>query len=152
MNDVEQHQLQAAANFQIKASSTGCESFSELLRSIPTIAFDTIDHWILLNRLSCSFGISGTVLSWVQSYLTGRSYSVCIGLLASAVTCCTVYPRDRSSAPCFSQFTHLQFPQSVSHTSSLSSSMQTTPNFSFRNHLTPPQNTTSVLPSLPSDT
>ena len=109
MNDVEQHQLQAAANFQIKASSTGCESFSELLRSIPTIALDTIDHWILLNRLSCSFGISGTVLSWVQSYLTGRSYSVCIGLLASAVTSCTVYPRDRSSAPCFSQFTHLQF-------------------------------------------
>jgi len=35
-------------------------------------AFDTIDHWILLNRLSCSFGISGTVLSWVQSYLTDR--------------------------------------------------------------------------------
>jgi len=36
-------------------------------------AFDTIDHSVLLKRLSCSFGVAGNVLSWIQSYLTGRT-------------------------------------------------------------------------------
>ena len=41
-------------------------------------AFDTIDHSILLSRLQTSFGISGTVLSWFQSYLLDRSQTVCV--------------------------------------------------------------------------
>jgi len=32
-------------------------------------AFDTIDHFILLERLSSWFGISSTALSWIKSYL-----------------------------------------------------------------------------------
>ena len=32
-------------------------------------AFDTINHFILLNRLEKSFGIHGLALSWFQSYL-----------------------------------------------------------------------------------
>ena len=45
-------------------------------------AFDTIDHAVLLKRLSCSFGITGTVHSCrLQSYLTGR-----IGSHSSPVT------------------------------------------------------------------
>ena len=32
-------------------------------------AFDTVDHSVLLKRLSCSFGVAGNVLSWIQSYL-----------------------------------------------------------------------------------
>ena len=35
-------------------------------------AFDTIDHGILLHRLQHVFGIQGTVLSWIRSYLTKR--------------------------------------------------------------------------------
>ena len=39
-------------------------------------AFDTIDHTILLERLSSWFGISGTALNWIKSYLSSRSFYV----------------------------------------------------------------------------
>ena len=42
-------------------------------------AFDTIDHSILLKRLSERCGIKGTVLKWFKSYLTGREQTVAIG-------------------------------------------------------------------------
>ena len=39
-------------------------------------AFDTIDHNILLYRLSHHFGINNSVLSWFRSYLNNRSHCV----------------------------------------------------------------------------
>jgi hypothetical protein len=46
-------------------------------------AFDVIDHDILFDRLQYSFGISGTALSWIRSYLTDRSQCVSIGSVHS---------------------------------------------------------------------
>ena len=41
-------------------------------------AFDTVDHTILLNRLSSDFGISGQAYSWFDSYLRNRFQSISI--------------------------------------------------------------------------
>ena len=41
-------------------------------------AFDTIDHAILIERLSRTFGLSGRVLDWFRSYLIGRTQSVVV--------------------------------------------------------------------------
>ena len=48
-------------------------------------AFDTIDHHILLERLRITMGLSGTVLSWFESYVTGRSQSVIVNCLQSSI-------------------------------------------------------------------
>ena len=42
-------------------------------------AFDTVDHTILLDRLSNSFGITDSALRWFRSFLTDRSVSVVFG-------------------------------------------------------------------------
>ena len=42
-------------------------------------AFDTINHSLLLNRLSLEAGIGGTVLQWISSYLTDRTQKVIVG-------------------------------------------------------------------------
>jgi hypothetical protein len=41
-------------------------------------AFDTVDHQILLNRLSSKVGIRGSVLAWFKSYLSDHSQKVII--------------------------------------------------------------------------
>jgi len=51
-------------------------------------AFDTIDHTILLNRLSTRFGITGLPLAWLTSYLSARTHSVCVGNSFSPITDC----------------------------------------------------------------
>jgi hypothetical protein len=47
-------------------------------------AFDTVDHDILLRRLETSFGISGLVLKWLKSFLTGRVQAVAFRGVVSA--------------------------------------------------------------------
>ena len=39
-------------------------------------AFDTVNHQILLKRLIHEYGITGRVIEWIQSYLTGRTQFV----------------------------------------------------------------------------
>ena len=41
-------------------------------------AFDMVDHAILLSRLESRFGITGTVLQWLESYLKDRKQHVLI--------------------------------------------------------------------------
>ena len=46
-------------------------------------AFDSLDHEILLTRLSTSFGIRGVVLKWFRSYHTDRKFTIKLNNAAS---------------------------------------------------------------------
>lgn len=46
-------------------------------------AFDTVNHQIMLNRLKDVVGMSGTVVKWFASYLSGRTFGVFINQIAS---------------------------------------------------------------------
>ena len=46
-------------------------------------AFDTVSFHLLMNRLLNRFGITGTVLQWIDSYLTDRTQKVMIDEFSS---------------------------------------------------------------------
>ena len=53
-------------------------------------AFDTVDHGIVLDRLQVAFGIQGTALSWIESFVRGRTQRVSFASShssSSPVTC-----------------------------------------------------------------
>ena len=43
------------------------------------VAFDTVEHKVLLSNLQNNFGISGTTLEWFRNYLNHRDMTVKIG-------------------------------------------------------------------------
>jgi hypothetical protein len=47
-------------------------------------AFDTVDHHIFTQRLSKSYGVSGSAIAWFESYLSDRVQSVRLGTDRSA--------------------------------------------------------------------
>ena len=62
------------------------ETFSKMLM-LPAVllllcwvfsAFDTIDHDIVVHMLHYDYALSGHVLKWIKSYLSGHSFSVCV--------------------------------------------------------------------------
>ena len=52
-------------------------------------AFDTISHEILLQRMQRRFGVSGTALDWIESYLSERHQYVKLGRHRSSTVKCT---------------------------------------------------------------
>jgi len=63
-------------------------------------AFDTINHDILLTRLSSLFGIHGSVLNWFNSYLSSRTFCVkCNDCFSSLHTSLYGVPRGSVLGP-----------------------------------------------------
>lgn len=65
-------------------------------------AFDTVDHDILLEVLQNQYGVKGTAINWVDSYLRPRSCKVNVGSAYSAprsLQCCV--PQGSCSGPWF---------------------------------------------------
>ena len=94
-------------------NAIGSQKLSCLCLLDLSAAFDTIDHNILITRLSSWFGIQGSVLNWFESYLTSRSF-------------CVKYDKDFSSEHFFlwcssrlcsrsSTFCHVYYPTQHSH-------------------------------------
>ena len=76
--------LLRVTNDLLMACDRGSVSILSLLDL--SAAFDTLDHNILLKRLTLSFGISAVVLRWLESYLTERNQTVLAGGRASQPT------------------------------------------------------------------
>ena len=70
-------------------------------------AFDTLEHGLLLDRLSFAFGVSGSALRWIRSYLNGRKQFVKMGDATSPTTDSTIgVPQGSVLGPAlFSLFT-----------------------------------------------
>ena len=63
-------------------------------------AFDTITHSILLSRLSASFGVSGTALLWLSSYIIGQSQTVRLeNSTSSTLNCSAGVPQGSVLGP-----------------------------------------------------
>ena len=65
-----------------EAADAGCATV--LVELDLSAAFDTIDHAVLLNRLLVTFGVTGTALNWIKSYLTARISFVKIDSISSS--------------------------------------------------------------------
>ena len=65
-----------------------------------SLAFDTVDHYLLLQKLEDCIGIKETALEWIRSYLTGRTQKVSIGsVMSSPVTLTSGVPQGSVLRP-----------------------------------------------------
>ena len=56
-----------------------CKEVTCLILLDLSVAFNMVDHQLLLNHLRFRFGMEGKCLEWIESYLTGRNQQVVIG-------------------------------------------------------------------------
>ena len=76
--------VSAAATLPRLPFSGCCRIYIALLALLDvSAAFDTVDHDILLERLSKSFGITGSAHHWIRSFLTSRTQTVHVGTSTS---------------------------------------------------------------------
>ena len=59
------------------------QKVSQLVLIDLSTVFDTVDHDILLNIVSCTIGVSGTALGLFNSYHQSRSQRICINGIVS---------------------------------------------------------------------
>ena len=70
--------------------TSACDRQTTVLLSLDiSAAFDSTDHDILLERLGTDFGISGSALGWLRSFLMGRAQYVAVGTERSLPPNCT---------------------------------------------------------------
>uniref|UniRef100_A0A672G1H3 Reverse transcriptase domain-containing protein n=1 Tax=Salarias fasciatus TaxID=181472 RepID=A0A672G1H3_SALFA len=72
--------LKVSSDIMMSADSGSC---TVLVLLDLSSAFDTVDHQVLLCRLRDHVGLSGSVLQWFTSYLSGRSFCVSINQVKS---------------------------------------------------------------------
>ena len=90
--------LQSAYRVHHSTETAVLKVLSDILRAVDkgdlavltlldlSAAFDTVDHETLLRRLEISYGIDGSVLGWLRSYLDDRKQSVRCGSSTSTPT------------------------------------------------------------------
>ena len=64
-----------------QATDNKCEAVLVMLDL--SVAFDTIDHAILLDRLGYCYGFSQMVLRWIKSYLKDRAQCIALDKILS---------------------------------------------------------------------
>ena len=70
------------------------QSYVILLLLDLSAVFDTVDHKIVLQRLSCRFGIDGKTLRWFKSYRENRKQVVNVKGSTSCSNWGVAYPKD----------------------------------------------------------
>ena len=51
-------------------------------------AFDTVDFEVLLQRMSGDFGVNGSALNWLRTFVSGRTQYVGVGAARSTTVDC----------------------------------------------------------------
>ena len=77
------HTLLQVVNDIHQATDNKCEAVLVLLDL--SVAFDTIDHAILLDRLGYCYGFSEMVLRWIESYLKDRPQCIALSFLRTLI-------------------------------------------------------------------
>ena len=95
-------------------------------------AFDTVDHTILLNRLSRDFGITGHMYAWFESYLHNRFQSVSINSgISDKLHIKYGVPQGSCLGPLLLSFTEANYSRSSNNIYPMCTPTPTTHNYTY---------------------